>query len=159
MFTGDLQNMSPEELYEFIPLLSSLSAKDGVYSVLGNHDYSDYIKADDVVKVANEREIISREREFGWTLLLNENKTVKRGNDSIIVAGVRTTAVAVSLSVQTLRSDGRSRQFKLCAYACSRSASVAQGNPARQQGAAYLSGSHSRHAVQRLRHVAGQTDV
>ncbi len=88
VFTGDLQNMSPEELYEFIPLLSSLSAKDGVYSVLGNHDYSDYIKADDVVKVANEREIISREREFGWTLLLNENKTVKRGNDSIIVAGV-----------------------------------------------------------------------
>lgn len=88
VFTGDLQNMAPDELYDFIPLLSSLYAKDGVCSILGNHDYSDYIKADDVTKVANERELISREREFGWSLLLNDNKTIKRGNDSIIVAGL-----------------------------------------------------------------------
>lgn len=88
VFTGDLQNMAPDELYDFIPLLSSLYAKDGVCSILGNHDYSDYINADDVTKVANERELISREREFGWSLLLNDNKTIKRGNDSIIVAGL-----------------------------------------------------------------------
>lgn len=88
VFTGDLQNMAPDELYDFIPLLSSLYAKDGVCSILGNHDYSDYIKADDVTKVANERELISREREFGWSLLLNDNKAIKRGNDSIIVAGL-----------------------------------------------------------------------
>lgn len=88
LFTGDLQNMEPKELYPVIPLLSSLKAADGVFSVLGNHDYADYIKAEDAVKVANERELISRERQFGWNLLLNENRSVKRGNDSIVIAGM-----------------------------------------------------------------------
>ncbi|MCD8202168.1 MAG: metallophosphoesterase, partial [Prevotella sp.] len=87
-FTGDLQNMQPKELYPFISILSTMKANDGVYSVLGNHDYADYIKADDVVKVANEREIISRERQFGWTLLLNENKVIQRDiNSSTVIAG------------------------------------------------------------------------
>lgn len=88
LFTGDLQNMQPKELYPVMPILSSLEAKDGVLSVLGNHDYSDYIKADAAVKVANERELVSRERQFGWTLLLNENKVIRRGNDSIVIAGM-----------------------------------------------------------------------
>jgi len=87
-FTGDLQNMEPRELYPVMPELSSLKARDGVFSVLGNHDYSDYIKADDAVKVANERELVSRERQFGWNLLLNEHKSIKRGNDSIVIAGM-----------------------------------------------------------------------
>lgn len=88
LFTGDLQNMEPRELYPVMPVLGSLKACDGVFSVLGNHDYSDYIKADETVKVANERELISRERQLGWTLLLNENRTVRRGNDSIVIAGM-----------------------------------------------------------------------
>lgn len=88
LFTGDLQNMEPKELYPVMPVLGSLKAGDGVFSVLGNHDYSDYIKADETVKVANERELISRERQLGWTLLLNENRAIRRGNDSIVIAGM-----------------------------------------------------------------------
>lgn len=88
LFTGDLQNMEPRELYPVMPVLGSLKSGDGVFSVLGNHDYSDYIKADETVKVANERELISRERQLGWTLLLNENRAIRRGNDSIVIAGM-----------------------------------------------------------------------
>lgn len=86
-FTGDLQNIQPSELYPFIGELKKLHAPDGVYSVLGNHDYSYYIHADPAVEAANEREVQSRERQFGWTLLMNEHRPVVRGRDSIIVAG------------------------------------------------------------------------
>ena len=56
VFTGDLQNMEPKELYPFMPVFERIKAKDGVFSVLGNHDYAEYVKAESAVKVANERE-------------------------------------------------------------------------------------------------------
>ncbi|PMC24039.1 serine/threonine protein phosphatase [Hoylesella buccalis] len=87
VFTGDLQNLQPSELYPIVGLFKSIKAKDGVYSVLGNHDYSGYIHADAAVKVANERETISRQRQCGWTVLLNENCSIYRGRDSIVIAG------------------------------------------------------------------------
>lgn len=87
VFTGDLQNLQPSELYSFVGLLSSIKAKDGVYSVLGNHDYGGYVHADAAVRAANERETISRQRQCGWTVLLNEHRPVYRGRDSIVVAG------------------------------------------------------------------------
>ncbi len=87
LFTGDLVNQQPQELYPVQELLSSLHAKDGVFSILGNHDYSTYIDADPVIKVANEHEMISRQRQFGWKLLLNSRQEVHRGNDCIIMAG------------------------------------------------------------------------
>ena len=40
VFTGDLQNIEPHELPEHLAQLSRLKAPDGVYSVLGNHDYA-----------------------------------------------------------------------------------------------------------------------
>lgn len=86
-FTGDLQNLQPSELDPFGPLLSSIKAKDGVYSIMGNHDYSMYINDTPAAKSANERELKRRERSYGWNLLLNENRIVKRGNDSIAIAG------------------------------------------------------------------------
>lgn len=101
-FTGDIQNMEPKELYPVIQTLSRIKAKDGflivsgkederhsmVFSVLGNHDYSDYIKASDAVKVANERGLVSLEKRFGWDILLNEHRVIRRGNDSIVIAGM-----------------------------------------------------------------------
>jgi predicted MPP superfamily phosphohydrolase len=86
-FTGDLQNLQPAELYPFQDMLGRLKAKDGVFSVLGNHDYSMYIDADPAVKVANERETVSRQRQFGWNVLLNEHRSIYRGQDSIVIAG------------------------------------------------------------------------
>ncbi|PTL34212.1 serine/threonine protein phosphatase [Prevotella sp. oral taxon 376] len=94
VFTGDIQNIQPSELYPLRGILSSLKAKDGVYSVLGNHDYSAYIKADSAVKVFNEQEIISLERGFGWNLLLNEHRVLYRGKDSLVIAGEENEGVA-----------------------------------------------------------------
>lgn len=87
-FTGDLENIQPQELYPFRDLLSSLHARDGVFSVLGNHDYSGYIAAPSSVKAANERELRNLETHLGWRLLLNEHAVIRRGNDSIVVAGM-----------------------------------------------------------------------
>ena len=42
VFTGDLVNVRAEELHPFISELSKLSAVDGVFSVMGNHDYCEY---------------------------------------------------------------------------------------------------------------------
>ena len=94
MFTGDLQNQYPQELYPQMDLLSSIHARDGVFSILGNHDYADYIKADDATKVANCREMISLERQMGWTLLLNEYRAIHRGTDSIVVAGMENDGIS-----------------------------------------------------------------
>lgn len=43
VFTGDLVNSRADELLEFMPVFSQLKARDGVYSVLGNHDYGSYV--------------------------------------------------------------------------------------------------------------------
>lgn len=88
VFTGDLQNREPHELYPYASLLSSIKAKDGVYSVMGNHDYADYIKADDIKRAANLRETQRMERSFGWHLLLNVHATITRDSSHIIIAGM-----------------------------------------------------------------------
>jgi predicted MPP superfamily phosphohydrolase len=88
VFTGDLQNREPNELYPYASLLSSIKAKDGVYSVMGNHDYADYIKADDIKRAANLRETQRMERSFGWHLLLNDHATITRDSSHIIIAGM-----------------------------------------------------------------------
>lgn len=87
-FTGDLINMRAEEIEPHRHLLNSLQSRDGVYSVLGNHDYAAYVKADSAEKVTLERRVVDSERELGWTLLLNEHRIVRRGADSIYVAGM-----------------------------------------------------------------------
>ena len=88
VYTGDLQNTQPQDIYDHMDILSSLKAKDGVYSVLGNHDYAMYIDADEARKVANNREVVSLEKQMGWTLLRNEHRTIERGKDHIILAGM-----------------------------------------------------------------------
>lgn len=87
VFTGDIQNMSPDELPRFAQTLKCLKAKDGVMSVLGNHDYSRYVNLPPDEALRNERMTRDFETSVGWQLLLNDNRIVRRGSDSIVIAG------------------------------------------------------------------------
>lgn len=87
VFTGDIQNLKPSELYRALPMLAKVRAPDGVYSVLGNHDYGVYVDADDAEQKALTEETARLHEKAGWQLLRNAHRTVRRGNDSIVVAG------------------------------------------------------------------------
>ena len=88
VFTGDLQNMQPSEIRQHESILKRLHGKDGTISILGNHDYSYYLDTDEKTKEKNNSETKSIQKEMGWTLLCNESRTIYRGNDSIVVAGM-----------------------------------------------------------------------
>ena len=88
VFAGDLQNVYPDEIVEHLPQLSRLKAPDGVFSVLGNHDYAIYEPDDSLTKEANAKKTQVLERQAGWTLLMNEHRVIHRGSDSIIIAGM-----------------------------------------------------------------------
>lgn len=87
VFTGDIQNMGPDELPRFAQTLKRLKARDGVMSVLGNHDYSRYVNVSPEEALRNERMTRDFETSAGWQLLLNDNRIVRRGSDSIVIAG------------------------------------------------------------------------
>lgn len=89
LFTGDLVNSRADELKEFENIFSRLKAKDGVYSVLGNHDYGTYVKWEsERHRLANIDSLVAYENRMGWRMLNNEHVIIKRGNDSIAVLGV-----------------------------------------------------------------------
>lgn len=87
LFTGDLQNFFPRDVVPHQGTLRRMKASDGVISILGNHDYGKYADVSLAEKRAIEREIVAQERELGWTVLRNSFQIVKRGNDSIVIAG------------------------------------------------------------------------
>ncbi len=89
LFTGDLVNNFASEMKPWTGLFSSLKAKDGVYSVLGNHDYGDYADwSSQAEKSANLESLKTLEAEMGWQLLLNEHKFITRGEQKIALVGV-----------------------------------------------------------------------
>ena len=88
-FTGDLVSTDVTELYPFVDELSRLKAKDGVFSILGNHDYMTYAKyMTPLEKSKKFHEMLDLQRKMGWNLLQNEHKVIHRGQDSIVILGV-----------------------------------------------------------------------
>ena len=90
LFTGDLVNNVTAEMYGWESLFGSLTAKDGVFSTLGNHDYGDYAEWETpAAKEANLRELQDIQAKMGWRLLMDENVSIDRGADSLKVVGVQ----------------------------------------------------------------------
>ena len=88
-FTGDLVNNKTSEMLPWTDLFSTLQAPDGVYSILGNHDYGDYIEWNTVEeKLKNLEDLKELQRSMGFDLLLNEHRYLERNGDRIALVGV-----------------------------------------------------------------------
>jgi len=89
LFTGDIVNNFANEADGFRPVLKRMTNEHQAFSVLGNHDYGDYTTWEsDKKKQENLGGIIATLNETGFLLLNNENRVIKKNNDSIFLAGV-----------------------------------------------------------------------
>lgn len=89
-FTGDIVNRRSDELEPFTGVLAKMQARDGVYSILGNHDYGDYMDwPDEASKAANLEYLKTMQAAMGWKMLNNATDTIRSAaGDSIMLIGV-----------------------------------------------------------------------
>lgn len=91
LFTGDMTTGSIDGIRQHETTLQALQAREGVVSIMGNHDFFIY---DHQYRTTRERcaaadTLTSYEREvLGWTVLRNQSLMLHQGTDSIAVAGV-----------------------------------------------------------------------
>ncbi|MCT4628981.1 metallophosphoesterase [Winogradskyella sp.] len=89
VFTGDMVNNKAEEMKPYMDVFKKLKAKDGLYSVLGNHDYGDYVSWDSKeAKKQNLEDLKTIQKEIGFDLLLNENRFIEKEGERIAIVGV-----------------------------------------------------------------------
>ncbi len=89
VFTGDLVNNKAEEIKPYIQHFSKISAPFGQFSVLGNHDYGDYIKWEsDLVKQQNLQQLKNYHAEIGFRLLLDEHVTLEKNGQKLALVGI-----------------------------------------------------------------------
>lgn len=89
LFTGDMVNNKATEMLPWKDLFSQLHAKDGVYAVLGNHDYGDYVDwPSNDAKAKNLEDLIKLQKEMGYDTLLNESRFIERNGQRIALIGV-----------------------------------------------------------------------
>jgi len=89
LFTGDMVNNKASEMEPWKELFSKLEAKDGKYSILGNHDYGDYVVwKSEALKAQNLEDLKKMQVEMGFDLLLNESRYLQKGTDKLALIGV-----------------------------------------------------------------------
>ena len=89
LFTGDLVNNLADEVHQWKELFGTLYAPDGVFSVMGNHDYGDYSSWESAeAKQQNLEHLFSLQKEMGWQLLRNEHRYLERNGKKIALVGV-----------------------------------------------------------------------
>lgn len=89
LFTGDLVNNYADEFKPFIPLFSQIKAKDGKFSVLGNHDYGLYGKWETIEQQQkNVPNLIEYQKQAGFETLRNEHRVLEKNGEKIYLLGV-----------------------------------------------------------------------
>lgn len=87
-FTGDLVNDKAEEAVEFIDVFKGIKHK--VYSIMGNHDYPEYVYASDDHKMRqhNFDLMLKVQKEMDFDLLLNENRIIEKNGKKLAIIGI-----------------------------------------------------------------------
>ncbi|WP_422106137.1 metallophosphoesterase [Winogradskyella sp.] len=89
LFTGDMVNNKAEEMLPYVDIFKQLKAKHGLYSVLGNHDYGDYVSWNsEADKRQNLEDLKALQKGIGFDLLLNENRFIEKDGQRIAIIGV-----------------------------------------------------------------------
>ena len=87
-FTGDLVNNEASEVKDYISMFGKITAPLGVYSVLGNHDYGDYMEWKSTsAKQKNVQALIEAHKIMGWDILLNEHRIIEQGGEQLAIIG------------------------------------------------------------------------
>jgi hypothetical protein len=89
LFTGDLVNNKASEMIPWKDVFDKLKATDGKFSILGNHDYGDYVDWDnEEEKHNNLNELKQIQKEIGFDLLLNESRFLEKDGERLALVGV-----------------------------------------------------------------------
>jgi len=89
LFTGDIVNNKADEMDEWITVFDKLEAKEGKFSILGNHDYGDYMDwKEPEDKVHNFEEVKNIHQKIGFDLLLDEHRYLEKDGQKIALIGV-----------------------------------------------------------------------
>ena len=89
LFTGDLVNDKAEEMKPWASLFAKLEAKDGKFSILGNHDYGDYTRWEsEEAKAQNLVDLKNLQRNIGFDLILDDHRYLEKDGQRIALLGV-----------------------------------------------------------------------
>ncbi|KPK29010.1 MAG: hypothetical protein AMJ61_00565 [Desulfobacterales bacterium SG8_35_2] len=89
LFTGDFVNNVSAEMDSFIPMLNQLNARLGKYSILGNHDYGEYVPWESPEeKRKNLERLVAIEEDIGFRMLLNDSNKIEVNGSEIELVGV-----------------------------------------------------------------------
>lgn len=95
LFTGDIVNTHATEMHPWIDTFKKIKNYEyGKFSVLGNHDYGEYVDwKSEEAKNKNFEDIKDLHRQIDFKLMLNENTKIKKGTDEIAIVGVENWGV------------------------------------------------------------------
>jgi predicted MPP superfamily phosphohydrolase len=89
LFTGDIVNNKADEMDNWMDVFDKLEAKEGKYSILGNHDYGDYMDWDNPQdKKDNFLKVKDIHQKIGFDLLLDEHRYLEKNGQKIALLGV-----------------------------------------------------------------------
>ena len=89
-FTGDMANYSTEDVLPFEKILSRMKSRMGIFTILGNHDYGDYITWPSMqAKEKDMQDLFEFYQRMGWKLMMNEHFILHKNNDSIAILGIQ----------------------------------------------------------------------